>query len=67
MLYATDYFWIVICNNHRFHHNGAKHRTRTESQSASLRWCVEHWYESTEILRNEIEIPESSVPHRLFR
>lgn len=20
MEYATDYFWVVICKNHRFHH-----------------------------------------------
>jgi hypothetical protein len=22
MLYDTDYFWVVICKNHRFHHKG---------------------------------------------
>ncbi len=22
MTYATDYFWVVICKNHRFHHKG---------------------------------------------
>lgn len=22
MLYQTDYFWVVICKNHRFHHKG---------------------------------------------
>ena len=22
MTYATDYFWVVICKNYRFHHKG---------------------------------------------
>ncbi len=22
MVYQTDYFWVVICKNHRFHHKG---------------------------------------------
>jgi hypothetical protein len=22
MQYTTDYFWVVICKNHRFHHKG---------------------------------------------
>ncbi len=22
MVYATDYFWVVICKNQRFHHKG---------------------------------------------
>ena len=22
MEYSTDYFWVVVCRNHRFHHKG---------------------------------------------
>lgn len=22
MEYTTDYYWVVICKNHRFHHKG---------------------------------------------
>ena len=86
MLYATAYFWVVICKNQRFHHKGntsyahqialgetdpysplpipaANDQVRVRCDHCG----VEHSYKSTEILRNEIQVPENFTPHPLFR
>ena len=78
-----DYFWVVLCKNHRFHHKGNisyAHQIAlgetdafsplpmlTEQVKVRCDDCgAEHSYKPSEILRNEIEIPESFTPHPLF-
>ncbi|HZQ94412.1 MAG TPA: hypothetical protein VFA67_05335 [Candidatus Sulfotelmatobacter sp.] len=82
----TDYFWVVICKNHRFHHKGNTsyaHQialaetdaysplplpARTEQLKVQCNDCgAEYSYKASEILRNEIAVPESFIPHPLFR
>jgi uncharacterized lipoprotein YbaY len=86
MVYATAYFWVVICKNHRFHHKGNTSYAHqialaetdpysplpippsTEHVRIRCNDCgAEHSYKSTEILRNEIAVPENFTPHPLFQ
>ncbi|MFL6446041.1 MAG: hypothetical protein ACJ713_19640 [Candidatus Sulfotelmatobacter sp.] len=86
MVYATAYFWVVICKNQRFHHKGNTSYAHqialaetdpysplpipesTEHVRIRCNDCgAEHSYKSTEILRNEIPVPENFTPHPLFQ
>ncbi len=84
MLTKRDYFWVVLCKNHRFHHKGntsyshqiALGETDAYSPLPMLMERVtvrcdncgeEYSYNPAEILRNVIQIPNSFVPHPLFR
>jgi hypothetical protein len=83
MDYTTDYFWVVLCKNRRFHHKGNlsyEHRIvlgetdafsplpmLTEQVKVRCDVCGEEYsYKAKEILRAEIEVPKSFVPHPLF-
>jgi hypothetical protein len=78
----ADYYWIVLCKNRRFHHHSNhnyEHRIplgRTDtvlpkpvSQPFKAR-CTscgkEYVYAPSEVLRWEMETPESFEPHPLF-
>ena len=78
-----DYFWIVLCKNERFHHesnHNYAHRIplgQTDSVSpkpvsqpfkARCNSCgKEYVYEPSDVLRSEMEIPQSFESHPLFR
>ena len=79
----ADYYWIVLCKNKRFHHHSNRnysHRIplgRTDtvlpkpvSQPFKAR-CTscgkEYVYAPSEVLRWEMEAPQSFEPHPLFR
>ena len=83
MLYSTDYFWVVICKNRRFHHKsnlGYEHRIvlgeadafspmpmLTEEIQVRCDSCAEEYsYKRKEVLRAEIEVPQTFVAHPLF-
>ena len=77
-----DYFWIVLCKNERFHHksnHNYAHRIplgQTDTVSpkpvsqpftARCNSCAkEYVYQPSEVLRCEMEIPQSFEPHPLF-
>lgn len=80
----TEYFWVVICKNHRFHHKGNTSYAHqialgetdaysplpflTEQVTVRCDDCgAEYPYKISEILRNEIAVPQTFVPHPLFR
>lgn len=84
MDYATDYFWVVICKNHRFHHKGNtsyEHRIilgeadaftplpmLTETVKVRCDTCGEEYsYKPKEVLRAEMEVPETFVVHPMFK
>jgi hypothetical protein len=84
MVSDTEYFWVVICKNHRFHHKGntsyahqialgetdAYSSLPDLSEQLKVRCddCGEEYsYKTSEILRNEIAVPATFVPHPLFR
>lgn len=84
MLVSSDYFWVVLCKNRRFHHKEnvsyahqiALGETDAFSPMPLLTQEFEvrcdgcgsrHFYSSKDVLRNEIAVPESFVPHPLFR
>jgi hypothetical protein len=84
MLVGSDYFWVVLCKNHRFHHKGNVSYAHqivlgetdayspppmlTQQFAVRCNACgAEYSYRPNDILRNEIAIPESFVPHPLFR
>ena len=84
MSYATDYFWVVICKNRRFHHKGNtsyEHRIvlgeadmfspppdLNEKFKVQCDNCAEEYsYNSSEILRAELEVRKGFVPHPMFK
>lgn len=84
MVYATDYFWVVICKNQRVHHKentSYAHQIAlgetdafsplpmlTEQLRVRCDQCGEEYsYKQTEVLRNEIAVPDRFVPHPLFK
>jgi hypothetical protein len=84
MRYSTDYFWVVLCKNQRFHQReniNCEHRIvlgETDAFSAlpMLPAKIEvrcdscrksYLYKRSEILRGEVQVPESFVPHPLFK
>jgi hypothetical protein len=84
MVYTTEYFWVVICKNRRFHHKGNTSYAHqiplaqtdafsplpmlTEQVQVRCHGCGEEYlYKPSEVLRNEIEIPERFNPHPLFK
>ena len=84
MDYGSDYIWIVLCKNRRFHHKdntGYEHRiplgqTDAFSSPPLLPDMIEvrcdscgkaYSYKRIEILRGEVQVPESFVPHPLFK
>jgi hypothetical protein len=84
MVYATDYFWVVVCKNQRFHHKGNTSYSHqialgetdafspppelTDRISVRCSDCgAEYAYKPSEVLRNEIAVPEVFEPHPLFR
>lgn len=84
MQYTTDYFWVVICKNHSFHHKGNlsyEHRIvlgETDAFSPlpmlteKLKVCCdncgeEYSYKPKDVLRADIEVPTTFVPHPLFK
>lgn len=83
MNYETDYYWVVICKNRRFHRKlnlGYEHHIllgETDSVSPlpmltdqiKVRCdnCGEEYaYGNKEVLRAEMEVPNTFVPHPLF-
>ena len=84
MVYATEYFWVVICKNHRFHHKGNTSYAHqiplaatdafsalpmlTEQLRVRCERCGEEYsYKQSEVLRNEIEVPEQFIAHPIFK
>jgi len=84
MQYVTDYFWVVVCKNRRFHHKentGYEHKVLLGEADAysSLpmlpdkievrceRCGEEYSYRQKEIMRDEVQIPETFTPHPLFK
>lgn len=84
MQYVTDYFWVVVCKNRRFHHKGNigyEHHIVLGGTDAfdSLPMlpdriqvrcdlCGEEYsYKQDEVLRDVVQVPETLVPHPLFR
>jgi len=84
MRYSTDYFWVVLCKNHRFHQKeniSFQHRillgeTDAFSTLPMLPGKIEvrcdscgksYWYKRSEISRGEVQVPESFIPHPLFK
>lgn len=83
MSHESEYFWVVLCKNRKFHerqnlffghkiplgetdafqpppdlNGGLKGRCDNCSQ--------EYTYQSKDLLRTELELPESFIPHPLF-
>lgn len=84
MQYTTDYFWVVICKNHRFHHKGNigyEHKILLGEADAyaalpMLPEAIEvrcdncgdsYSYKRREIMRDEVQVPETFAPHPLFK
>lgn len=84
MSYDTDYFWVVICKNRRFHHKGntsyEHHIVLGEADAFSpppslsgkfkvqCDSCSEEYaYAPKEVLRAELEVPRTFVPHPMFK
>lgn len=84
MEYTTDYFWVVVCKNHRYHHKGntgyEHHILLGETDAFSPlpmlpekiaircdRCGEEYSYKRKEVMRGEAQIPETFVPHPLFK
>jgi hypothetical protein len=82
--YTTDYFWLVVCKNHRFHHKGNigyEHKILLGEADAygtlpmlpekiEIRCdnCGEEYsYKQKEVMRDEVQVSESFVPHPLFK
>ena len=82
--YVTDYYWLVVCKNHRFHHKGNigyEHKillgeadafggppTLPEKVEIRCDSCGEAYsYKRKEVMRDEVQVPESFVPHPLFK
>jgi hypothetical protein len=79
----SNYCWVVICKNNPFHHPNTfnVHRippgeTDTVGPRPSMRkpFAVrcdecggEYTYKPSEVLRYEMDVPSSFVPHPLFR
>ena len=83
MSYSTDYFWVVLCKNARFHRKQNLFHKHTiplgETDAISplpvldaqlkvrCNECGEEYlYKPKEILRAEIEVPKSFIPHPSF-
>ena len=83
MLYETDYYWVVICKNHRFHRKGnlgyehhialgetdaiAALPMLTEQIQVRCDNCGEEYsYKPADIMRAQIEVPQTFNPHPLF-
>lgn len=84
MKYVTDYFWVVVCKNHRVHHKGNtgyEHKILLgeadafgglpmlpETIEVRCNSCGEEYlYKQKEVMRDEIQMPETFVPHPLFK
>jgi hypothetical protein len=84
MVYTTEYFWVVICKNYRFHRKGNTSYAHqiplaetdafsplpmlTERVRVRCDRCGEEYsYKRSDVLRNEIEVPEHFTPHPLFK
>ena len=84
MEFITDYFWVVVCRNHRFHHKGNtgyEHRIILAEADAfsslpllpeEIRVrcdkCGEEYnYKRKEVLRDQVQVPESLSPHPFFK
>jgi len=82
--YITDYFWVVVCKNRRFHHKsntGYEHKILLGETDAFSSLPVlpekvevrcddcgeEYSYKIKEVLRDEVQVPETFVAHPLFR
>ena len=82
--YTTDYFWVVVCKNHRAHHKGNtgyEHRVLLgetdafsplpmlpEQIDVRCDSCGEEYsYKQKEVMRDEVQVPETFVAHPLFK
>jgi len=82
--YTTDYFWVVVCKNHRAHHKGNtgyEHRVLLgetdafsplpmlpEEIDVRCDSCGEEYsYKPKEVMRDEVQVPETFKPHPLFK
>ena len=79
---TSQYCWVVVCKNHRFHRRQSVYGHRIplgQTDAISPRPALydrlrircdncskEYSYEPAEVLRIELELPESFVPHPLF-
>ncbi len=84
MSVQSQYFWVVLCRNHRFHKRQNLffgHKIPLGETDAILPPPVlkgrinvrcddcgrEYSYKSKDLLRIELELPDSFTPHPLFQ